>query len=140
MSVAIVFGLRIIEPDIADDDLVVTMDADGEDRPEDFRRCSAALLRTPADRKRPASHVVQKRAESLRFRVMYFFFRVFRDAHRRHGAQWQLRRVPEVGWPARMLLHPYFDLCYWSTLVSLEIQVGTSVPLPRGSRYAGGRA
>jgi hypothetical protein len=35
-----------------------------------------------------------------------------------------------------MLLHPYFDLCYSSTLVSLDVPL-TPVPLPRGTRYAG---
>jgi hypothetical protein len=35
-----------------------------------------------------------------------------------------------------MLSHPYFDLCYSSTLVSLDMNV-VPVPCPRGSRYAG---
>jgi hypothetical protein len=35
-----------------------------------------------------------------------------------------------------MLLHPYFDLCYSSTLISLGMGI-TRVPCPRGNRYAG---
>ena len=41
------------------------------------------------------------------------------------------------GWLAkRILTHPYFDLCYSSTLVSLDVPV-TPIPCPRGKRYAG---
>jgi hypothetical protein len=35
-----------------------------------------------------------------------------------------------------MLLHPSFDICYSSTLVSLDMLV-TAVPCARGHRYAG---
>ena len=72
---AIVFGLRLIEPDIDDVDLVVTMDADGEDRPEDLPRLLDPLLEAPADRRRLCVARRTKRRESFRFRVMYFFFR-----------------------------------------------------------------
>ena len=34
---ALVFGLRLILPEVLESDLIVTMDADGEDRPEDLR-------------------------------------------------------------------------------------------------------
>jgi hypothetical protein len=41
------------------------------------------------------------------------------------------------GWLARRILeHPYFDLCYSSSLVSLDLPV-VPVPCPRGERYAG---
>ena len=133
---AIVFALRLIEPDIADADLVVTMDADGEDRPEDLPQLLAPLLANPGDRARLCVARRTKRSESVRFRVMYFFFRIlFRvlaGVTIRNGNFAAYR-----GWLARrMLLHPYFDLCYSSTLVSLDIPV-TAVPIPRGTRYAG---
>jgi polyisoprenyl-phosphate glycosyltransferase len=133
---AIVFGLRIIEPDIGDSDLVVTMDADGEDRPEDLLRLLEPLLETPGDRACLCVARRTERSESVRFRVMYFFFRIlFRTLAGvtvRNGNYAAYR-----GWLARrMLRHPYFDLCYSSTLVSLDIPV-TAVPLPRGTRYAG---
>lgn len=133
---AIVFGLRVIQHEIDDADLVVTMDADGEDRPEDLPGLLDPLLETPGDRKRLCVARRTKRSESIRFRVMYFFFRImFRTltgATVRNGNYAAYR-----GWLARrMLLHPYFDLCYSSTLVSLDIPV-TPVPLPRGTRYAG---
>jgi hypothetical protein len=133
---AIVFGLRLIESDIDDTDLVVTMDADGEDRPEDLPLLLDPLLSSPGDRGRICVARRTKRSESVRFRVMYFFFRIlFRilaGVTVRNGNYAAYR-----GWLARrMLLHPYFDLCYSSTLVSLDIPV-TPVPLPRGTRYAG---
>jgi polyisoprenyl-phosphate glycosyltransferase len=77
-----------------------------------------------------------KRSESFRFRVMYFFFRIlFRTLTGvtvRNGNYAAYR-----GWLARrMLRHPYFDLCYSSTLVSLDLPV-TAVPIARGTRYSG---
>jgi polyisoprenyl-phosphate glycosyltransferase len=133
---AIVFGLRLMEPEMGDDDLVVTMDADGEDRPEDLPALLAPLLEDPADRRRLCVARRTERTESLQFRVMYFFFRIaFRvltGVTVRSGNYAAYR-----GWLARRILqHPYFDLCYSSTLVSLDIPV-TAVPLPRGARYAG---
>ncbi len=44
----LVYALRKMLPRIADDDAVVTMDADGEDRPEDLPRLLAALRRRDA--------------------------------------------------------------------------------------------
>ena len=77
-----------------------------------------------------------KRKESARFKVMYFTFRImFRTLTGmtvRSGNYAAYR-----GWLARrMLRHPYFDLCYSASLISLDLPV-TSVPCPRGERYAG---
>lgn len=132
---AIVFGLRLIEPEIDDADFVVTMDADGEDRPEDLPDLLAPLLETD-DRRCLCVARRTERSESFRFRVMYFFFRIlFRTLTGvtvRNGNFAAYR-----GWLARrMLRHPYFDLCYSSTLVSFDFPV-TPVPIPRGTRYAG---
>jgi len=133
---ALVFGLRLIEPDLEDTDLVVTMDADGEDKPEDLPRMLAPLLEHPELRNQLCVARRTKRTESLRFRIMYFYFRImFRTLTGetvRNGNYAAYR-----GWLARrMLLHPYFDLCYSSTLVSLDMAV-TPVPCARGTRYAG---
>src|SRR6202165_5157163 len=46
---AIVYGIRSVAPEIADADLVVTLDSDGEDRPEDLARLLAPILKEPAD-------------------------------------------------------------------------------------------
>jgi len=133
---AIVCGLRVILPDLDDSDLIVTMDADGEDRPEDLPRLLAPLLEAPAQNGRLCVARRTKRQESLRFRIMYFFFRtlfrILTGTTVRSGNYAAYR-----GWLARrILLHPYFDLCYSSTLVSLDIGV-TPVPCARGKRYAG---
>jgi polyisoprenyl-phosphate glycosyltransferase len=132
---ALVFGLRTIRPEILDSDLIVTMDADGEDRPEDLPRLLEPLLDTD-ERGTVCIAVRTKRSVSVRFRVLYLMFRVMFQVLTgtavRHGNYAAYR-----GWLARrMFSHPYFDLCYSSTLVSLDLPV-TSVPCPRGSRYAG---
>src|SRR5579863_7063153 len=44
---ALVYGLRTIASELEDTDLVVTMDADGEDRPEDLPSLLAPLLVKP---------------------------------------------------------------------------------------------
>jgi polyisoprenyl-phosphate glycosyltransferase len=133
---ALVYGLRLIRPEILDSDLVVTMDADGEDRPEDLPRLLEPLLETPDERGTLCIALRTKRSVTLRFRVLYLLFRamfqVLTGTAVRHGNFAAYR-----GWLARrMLSHPYFDLCYSSTLISLDIPV-TSVPAPRGERYAG---
>jgi hypothetical protein len=133
---AIVCGLRLIIPELRDSDLVVTMDSDGEDRPEDLPRLLEPLINTAGERNRVCVAWRTKRHESVGFRVMYFFFRImFRSLTGvtvRSGNYAAYR-----GWTARrMLLHPYFDLCYSSTLVSLDLAL-TPVPCERGERYAG---
>jgi hypothetical protein len=133
---AIVYGLRVIAPRLQESDFLVTMDADGEDRPEDLPLLLAPLLDSPNERKKLCVARRTKRHESLQFRVMYFFFRILFRALTgvtiRNGNYAAYR-----GWLAkRMLLHPYFDLCYSSTLVSLDMPI-VPVPCPRGERYAG---
>lgn len=133
---ALVFGLRMMMEELQPADLVVTMDADGEDRPEDLPRLLQPLIDDPGNHRRICIARRTKRQESLRFQVMYFFFRaLFRSLTGvtvRSGNFAAYR-----GWLARrMLLHPYFDLCYSSTLVTLDMAV-TYVPCPRGERFAG---
>lgn len=133
---AIVYGLRTMLPCIHDEDIVVTMDADGEDRPEDLPRLLAPLLECPAQEGRLCVAWRTKRRESVKFKTLYFFFRllfrVLTGTTVRSGNYAAYR-----GWLARHILaHPYFDLCYSSTLVSLDIAV-TAVPCPRGVRYLG---
>jgi hypothetical protein len=112
------------------------MDADGEDRPEDLLRLIAPLREEPEKRRTLCVARRTTRRESFQFKSMYFFFRLLFRALTgvtvRSGNYAAYR-----GWLARrMLRHPYFDLCYSSSLVSLDIPV-TSVPCPRGERYAG---
>jgi hypothetical protein len=133
---AIVYALRTIAPEIGDDDLVVTLDSDGEDRPEDLPRLLAPLLADPSDRKRVVLARRTRRHTSWRFKVMYLFFtilfRLLTGTSVRTGNYAAYR-----GWQARrMLLHPYFDLCYSATLLSLQLPIAL-VPCERGPRYAG---
>ncbi len=133
---AIVYGLRIVDSQLADHDIIVTMDADGEDRPADLGRLLAPLLEREA-----TSHVVSlalrtQRQESLQFRLMYAcfktLFRALTGVTVRNGNYAAYRGALAHG----MLLHPYFDLCYSSTLISLDLDV-VFVPCPRGTRYEG---
>jgi hypothetical protein len=133
---ALVYGLRTIAGDLDDVDIVVTMDADGEDRPEDLPRLIAPLLHHPDQLGMLCVARRTKRSESLRFKIFYLFFKLmFRSLtgnNVRSGNYAAYR-----GWLARrMLAHPYFDLCYSATLVSLDLSV-TAVPCARGTRYAG---
>jgi polyisoprenyl-phosphate glycosyltransferase len=133
---AIVYGLRLMLPKVSEEDLVVVMDSDGEDRPEDLPRLIAPLLASPDERGTLCVARRTKRNESLRFRVLYIFFRTM--FHTLTGTTVRSGNYSAYrGWLAvRMLNHPYFDLCYSSTLVSLDMNV-VPVPCPRGRRYAG---
>jgi hypothetical protein len=133
---ALVFGLRLILAEVLESDLIVTMDADGEDRPEDLPRLTEPLLARPDGRGMLCVARRTKRSESIRFRVLYFFFRSM--FHTLTGTTVRSGNFAAYrGWLAqRILTHPHFDLCYSSTLVSLDIPINT-VPCPRGKRYEG---
>lgn len=133
---ALVFGLRLILPEVLESDVIITMDADGEDRPEDLPRMIETLVSKPDERGMLCVARRTKRSESVRFRILYFFFRAM--FHTLTGTVVRSGNFAAYrGWLARrMLSHPYFDLCYSSTLVSLDMTV-TSVPCARGTRYAG---
>lgn len=129
---AIVFGLRRIAAQVADDDIVVTMDSDGEDQPSDVPRLVEALT----DRTALVVAERTERSESWSFRVMYVCFRVlFRlvtGTAVRSGnfaAQRGQSLVTTIG-------HPSFDLCYSSTLLTLRRPMA-KVPCARGQRFAG---
>ncbi len=133
---AIVYALRTIAPELDDEDIVVTLDADGEDRPEDLPRLLSALLDDGGNLRTVALALRTHRRESLPFKVLYFFFRLgFRaltGVFVRTGNYAAYR-----GWVARRILrHPYFDLSYSATLVNLKLPTEL-VPCARGRRYAG---
>jgi polyisoprenyl-phosphate glycosyltransferase len=131
----IVFALRKVMPAIGDDDLVVTLDADGEDRPEDLPRLIAPLRDQPADQ-RVVLALRTKRRESLGFKLMYRLFRLlFRSLTGttvRTGNFAAMRG--EVA--RRALRHPTFDLAYSSSLLALDLPI-VYVPCERGERYEG---
>ena len=133
---AIVFGLRTILDEIQDDDTIVTMDSDGEDRAEDVARLLAGLNDSDAPQSSLSIALRTKRSESLSFKVFYrlyrAMFRTMTGTTVRSGNFAAYR-----GWLARrILLHPFFDLCYSSSLISLNIN-RIMVPCARGDRYEG---
>lgn len=133
---AIVFGLRSLAPEVDERDVVVTLDSDGEDLPEDLPRLLAPLLASEDDLRRVAAARRTRRKTSLAFKVAYVFFRIlFRlltGTTVRTGNFAAYR-----GWLVRRLLnHPHFDLSYSAALLSLRIPIHM-VPCERGLRYAG---
>lgn len=133
---AIVFGLRSCQAQMDDADLVVTLDSDGEDQPEDVPRLIAPLEAEPTDLKRVVLAWRTRRHESLKFKLLYGLFRLMfitlTGTVVRTGNFAAYR-----GWTARRaLFHPYFDLCYSSSLLGLGRPL-LFVPCERGHRIAG---
>jgi hypothetical protein len=133
---AIVFGLRRMASILNDNDFVVTMDSDGEDRPQDIPDLIAPLLAEPNNLFGVSLAQRTKRNESLTFRVLYtafkIFFKVLTGTLVRNGNFAAFR-----GWFVRhVIFHPYFDYCYSSSLLALPLN-RHDVPLARGVRYFG---
>ena len=130
---AIVFGLRHLVPRLTRDDIVVTMDSDGEDQPIDVPRLVLALH---AEHVPLAVALRTKRSEPFRFRVMYLVFRltfrVLTGTTVRSG-NFAAQRAESL---EATINHPTFDLCYSSTLLALRRPTAV-VPCARGRRFAG---
>ena len=133
---ALVYGLRRLSRRIEDRDVVITMDADGEDRPNDIPALLAPLLRSET----PPGTVVlaarTSRQESVTFKAMYLLFKLLFRALTgttiRTGNFAVYRGTVVHG----LIRHPHFDLCYSSSFISLDVPA-IYVPCPRGTRYAG---
>jgi polyisoprenyl-phosphate glycosyltransferase len=132
----LVYALRKTLPYIADEDAVVTLDADGEDRPEDLPRLLTELTSKPPAEREVVLALRTKRRESLGFKVLYRGFRLlFRSLT---GAT--VRSGNYAAMPGsiakRALMHPTFDLAYSSAILALDLPIAY-VPCERGERYAG---
>lgn len=130
---AIVHGLRLIADRLAETDVIVTMDSDGEDQPEDVPRLLDALA---ADDVPLALARRTQRSESIPFRVMYTVFRVvFRalTGTTVRSGNFAVQRGDSL---RATIGHPAFDLCYSSSLLALR-RPTTMVPCARGTRFAG---
>lgn len=132
---ALVYALRKTLARIEDDDAVVTLDADGEDRPEDLPR----LLGTLATASPPAPVVLAlrtKRRESLSFKLFYrgfrLLFRTLTGTTVRSGNFAAMSGATA----RRALLHPTFDLSYSSAILALDLPIAY-VACERGERYEG---
>jgi hypothetical protein len=133
---AIVYALRKSLPKIADEDTVITLDSDGEDRPEDLPRMLAPLRNRSSSDQRIVLALRTKRNESLSFKLMYLLFRVlFRTLT---GTTVRSGNFATMSGTVakRVLLHPTFDLAYSSTILALDLPI-EYVPCERGRRYAG---
>jgi hypothetical protein len=132
---AVVHGLRRFLSEARGDCLVVTMDADGEDRPEDLPALFAKYLEH--EKVRPI--VLAKRThrkESAVFKGFYFLYKRAFRALTGTVIQTGNYAVLHSGAIAKIIYHPYFDLAYASTLFSLGTNL-KFVPCPRGKRYEG---
>ena len=132
----IVYALRKMLPRFADDDAVVTMDADGEDRPEDLPRLLAALDEGEGAGRHVVLALRTKRHEPPLFKLLYrgfkVLFRLLTGATVRTGNY----AVMPGSVAKRVLLHPTFDLAYSSAILALDMPV-VFVPCERGRRYQG---
>jgi hypothetical protein len=133
---ALVYALRKILPQVGDDDAVVTLDADGEDRPEDLPRLLNALAARPRQERRVVLALRTKRRESVGFKVLYRLFRVlFRSLTGATVRSGNFAAMPG-SIAKRALLHPTFDLSYSSAILALDLPI-EYVPCERGERYEG---
>jgi polyisoprenyl-phosphate glycosyltransferase len=133
---AIVYALRKTMPAVADDDLVVTMDADGEDRPTDLPRLIDALEDDGGPSQSVALALRTKRRESIGFKVMYRLFRIlFRTLTGATVRSGNFAAMPG-SLARRTLRHPSFDLAYSSAILTADIPI-VYVPCERGERYQG---
>src|SRR5665213_485988 len=132
---AIVLALRAISPRLAPDDVVITMDSDGEDRPEDLPALIEALVKDD-DAWRVVIARRTKREEPFTFQVLYLCFRVLFRVLTGRSVRSGNYAAYRGAYVHSMLFHPSFDLCYSSSLITLN-RDPTFVPCPRGTRYAG---
>ena len=131
---ALVYTLRRLK--LAEADFVITMDADGEDRPEHITNVLQPLIENSNSLLRVSLAARTERSEKFGFKLGYFFFKkVFRLL-----TGTVIKNGNFAGFRGKFLqeliFHPHFDLSYASTFISIPLQI-TFVPLPRGNRYYG---
>jgi polyisoprenyl-phosphate glycosyltransferase len=133
---ALVYGLRQAGPSISTEDIVITMDSDGEDRPEDIPALIAPLVGDLGRLDLIAVARRTQRTKTVVFQAFYFCFRtmfliatgtVVRSGNFIAYRGWLLKDI---------IYHPHFDQCYSSAFISLPLNL-EMVPLPRGQRTLG---
>ena len=117
-------------------DIVITMDSDGEDQPQDLVRLLDALGHSATNPRKVVLARRTQRKESPLFKILYMAFKiVFRSLTGLviRSGNFAIYR----GWLTKnVLFHPHFDLCYSSSLISLNLDI-EYVPCARGERYMG---
>lgn len=127
---AIVYGLRNLE--VNQEDIVITMDADGEDKPEDLPRLLAAL-------KPPITLALAyrtSREETAVFKCFYFLFKVFFRIATGQVVRTGNYAAFSGATLIEMISHHYFDHVYSTSLLTLHKNIAF-VPCARGTRYFG---
>ena len=133
---ALVYALRKILGRVEPDDYVVTLDADGEDQPEDLPRLLAPIAGKPRNQRPVVLALRTKRRESLGFKLFYRLFRLlFRGLTGTTVRSGNFAAMPG-SIAKKALLHPTFDLSYSSAILALNLPV-EYVPCERGKRYEG---
>jgi len=133
---ALVFGLHSLSNVIAETAFVITMDCDGEDRPEDI----PVLLRQLQNRSHDLSNVCvaerRRRHGTLMFRICVIVFQLayqlLTGVRIRHGNFVAFRGK----FVKQILCNQCFEWCYSSSIASVATD-HQSVLLDRGRRYAG---
>jgi len=131
---AIVFGLRTIMGNLGDKDIIVIMDSDGEDRPEDLSRVINPLFEISKVNTVLAQRT--RRRERLLFKIMYKFYKLFFFTLTGLTVKSGNYSAHRAIFLKKIIKHPYFDLCYSSTLLALKLPI-YFVPCERGPRYFG---
>jgi len=135
---AIVHALRDLVPEIDDEDLIVTMDADGEDAPEDVPRLLAKVGPSASD---PMRVVLAKRTGRRRgafsMQLFYPLYRVLFAALTGVTAATGNFAAFTGATAAKMLRNPSFDFVYSASLISVDEIERTYLPCEKGNRYEG---
>ncbi|MBF0362121.1 MAG: glycosyltransferase [Oligoflexia bacterium] len=133
---AIVYALRNLQHKINEQDLIITMDSDGEDLPNDIPKLIGPFIVKNIHCSNVVLAIRTKRKENLIFKLLYFFFKLLFKI--------TTGRIINNGnficfkgaFLIRMIDHPSFDLCYSSTFISLNVPY-IGVPCERAVRYYG---
>jgi polyisoprenyl-phosphate glycosyltransferase len=133
---ALVYALRLLAATAGPEDIVVTMDSDGEDRPDDIPVLIAPLLAQPV---RLDLVCIARRTRRVRSPAFNFAYALFKAGFRAatgtviQSGNFAACRGRMLG---DVINHPHFDQCYSSSLLSLPLS-RSMVPLARGARYMG---
>src|SRR5690606_15473228 len=133
---AIVFALREIAADVAPADIVVTMDSDGEDRPDDLPALLKPLLDVPDDLHLVSIARRTQRQEDPLVRLAYLAFQALFPVLAGTGVRSGNFAAMRGALVRATIGHPCFDQCYSSSLVALPFR-RREVPLARGNRFSG---